>query len=333
LYLAAVAAGLGTSTKFPGVVLLVPVLLSSAVAFPVHNWARQFVRMGGLCLLAFAAYAITTPGTLLDPFKFIEDGRRITTVYATGHFGYSVTGPWRHAQLVLTYLAVDYFSPVGWLAVLLFAGVLVGAGFWWRADRRVAATLLSFPIVFLVFFCSKYLVMIVRNYLLIVPFLAPLLARAFGELAARVRVAWARPALWAALIGIAVFQAGWLVRAGESLRDIDDGLAAQQAVTYVAGHPEVHFRLSGRVRALAGQRGLILPGNVVEGGDADEVVFFARADGPPPRQWKTNDPWLTRAVFGPREVNFNWYSTWVGRDRVVVMTRAKAASTGVSLAR
>jgi hypothetical protein len=87
------------------------------------------------------------------------------------------------------------------------------------------------------------------------------------------------------------------------------------------------------VRALAGQRGLTLPGNVVEGGDADEVVFFARADGPPPRQWKTNDPWLTRAVFGPREVNFNWYSTWVGRDRVVVMTRAKAASTGVSLAR
>ena len=41
----------------------------------------------------------------------------------------------------------------------------------------------------------------------------------------------------------------------------------------------------------------------------------------------------TRAIFGPREVNFNWYSTWdSGRDRVVVMTSKKAKAASVDLA-
>ena len=37
-------------------------------------------------------------------------------------------------------------------------------------------------------------------------------------------------------------------------------------------------------------------------------------------------------MFGPREVNFNYYSTWRGSDRVVVMTIEKARAAGVWLA-
>jgi len=63
------------------------------------------------------------------------------------------------------------------------------------------------------------------------------------------------------------------------------------------------------------------------------VVFFARGDGPTPYVWKVNDRWLVEAVFGPRELNFNWYSTWSGHDRVVVMKIDKARSFGVALAK
>jgi len=75
-----------------------------------------------------------------------------------------------------------------------------------------------------------------------------------------------------------------------------------------------------------------MPPNVTDAGPAEGAVFFPIAEGPNPRRWTTNDPWLTEAVFGPREMNFNWYSPWQGNDRIVVMTVQKARAAGVALA-
>jgi hypothetical protein len=121
---------------------------------------------------------------------------------------------------------------------------------------------------------------------------------------------------------VAVAQAVFLIRAGESIRHPEPTVYVSQAIAYIADHPHQRFHVSGRVRALAAEQHLALPANV---GDApvDAFVFQPIAEGPSPWSWKTNDAWLTRAVFGPREVNFNWYSTWGGHDRIVVMTNEK----------
>jgi hypothetical protein len=37
-------------------------------------------------------------------------------------------------------------------------------------------------------------------------------------------------------------------------------------------------------------------------------------------------------VFGAWDINFNYYSTWWGSDRVVVMTREKARASAAPLA-
>ena len=78
VYGAAVAVGLGTGTKYPGVILLVPVLIAGLAALPRWAIGRQLSRAVLLCALAFAAYLVTTPGTLLEPFTFIYDYHRIT---------------------------------------------------------------------------------------------------------------------------------------------------------------------------------------------------------------------------------------------------------------
>jgi len=68
-------------------------------------------------------------------------------------------------------------------------------------------------------------------------------------------------------------------------------------------------------------------------GATPSYAFFGNAEGPGSWNFQTNDPWLTKAVFGPREMNFNWYAGWLGHDHLVVMDRAKARATGVPLAR
>jgi hypothetical protein len=86
------------------------------------------------------------------------------------------------------------------------------------------------------------------------------------------------------------------------------------------------------VRTPRASKGPALPANITDKPDADAVVFFAHADGPRASAGRRMIL-ATRAIFGPREVNFNWYSTWdSGRDRVVVMTSKKAKAASVDLA-
>jgi hypothetical protein len=331
LWAAAVAAGLGTGTKYPGVLLLLPVLLSSVLALPLRPLRPQLARAAALCAVAFVAYLVTTPATVFDPFAFIEQLNYISAPYKKGYYGYGVPTHLEHARLVIAYFALHFLSPYRWLSFLLFAFAVAGAALWLRRERAVPAVVLIFPVAFVGFFCSQYLTLMVRNYLLVAPFLGLFVARGIAEALARVPLAWGRRALGTALAVVLVAQAAWLVRAAEGIRHFDLSTYAREAVAHVAAHPGQRFRLSAMVRALAEQQHLSLPPNVTTG-PADAVVFFGDAEGPGVWQWKSNDPFMTEAVFGTREVNFDWYTSWQGHDRIVVMTTAKAARTGVPLA-
>ena len=332
LYMAALAAGLGTGTKYTGVFLLGAVLLASCLDISRGSLFGRVQRLGALCALAFGAYLITTPATLLDPFRFLTDTHSISTYYLHGHGGYTATSGWDHARIVLTFFSLAYFSPSQWLALPLFVAVVAGGALWARKDWRLATILVAFPLFFLVMFCGRYRTVIIRNYLLLAPFLSLLMARGIADLAHWLRRPWLKGTLQAGLLAVFIGQAYWLVAAGESIRHVDPSADARHALEYVAQHPSEHFRVSGQVRTLAKQQNLTLPANVVEGPAGSHVVFFGRAEGPNSWTWKTNDPWLTEAVFGPREIDFNWYSSWSGYDRVVVMTLEKARETGVVLA-
>jgi hypothetical protein len=331
LYAAAVAVGLSTGAKFPGVLLLVPVLATSVAMRPARGLGVHTARLVAISAVAFGAYLLTTPGTLVEPFRFVEDLQLLSKTYQGTHYGYTVTGPLQHLRVALSFLAFAFFSPYSPLAIALFAAALVGAAVWWRRDRHAVAVLLGFPVAYLLFFCGKYTIAVVRNFLLLAPFFAILAARGLGVVAERLGPRRALLGLAPVLGAVAVVNGVWLVRAGESIRTADPKSEVRDAVAWIGGHARTRVRISNRVRTLAREQGLALPANITAGPDADAVVFFPQAEGPTGGRWTTNDPWLTRAVFGPGEVDFNWYSTWGGRDRVVVMTDKKAKAAGVSL--
>jgi dolichyl-phosphate-mannose-protein mannosyltransferase len=331
LWAAAIAAGLAAGTKYQGALLVVPVMLSGVLRTPatLRQRAASVVAIGALSV---ASYLITTPGTVLDPIVFTEGLAKEVKHYTTWHGGYTITAGFPHLGLLLRYLAFDLFSPYAPVAMLFFAFALVGGALSWRENRRLAAFLIGFPVLYATFFCWRYSVFIVRNVLLLAPFLALLSARGLAEALQRLRWRAARLAL-AIMVGCALAaNAEWLISAGESIRHRDDGAAAMEAIAYVRNHSHIRFRISEKVAAMAAERGLTLPTNAVQA-NVNEVVFFAKTEGAPrPELWTVNDHWLTCAVFGPREINFNYYSNWAGSDRVVVMTLDKARAAQVPLA-
>jgi hypothetical protein len=326
LWGAAIAAGFAAGTKYQGVLLLAPVMLYAALGTP-PSWWQRVGRVVAVGALAFGSYLITTPGTVLDPIAFADGLKWIFGVYNGGHIGYTVTAGFPHFHILARYLALNLFSPYMPVAIAFFAFAIVGAVFCWRADRKLAALLIGFPILYVFFFCWRYNVFIARNFLLLAPFLGVLSAWGLAEALLRLRPIAARFALAIAIFCALAANGAWLISAGESIRHRDDRVAAADAVTYVRNHPRTRFRISPRVVQLAATRGVTLPSNSVET-NPDEVVFFAMSEGVPVASWIVNDPWFTRADFGSQEVNFNYYSTWQGSDRVVVMTKEKARAIG-----
>jgi 4-amino-4-deoxy-L-arabinose transferase-like glycosyltransferase len=332
LYGAAVATGLAIGTKFPVAPLLGVLLLVGASKLSPYRLREQLSRALILGCLAVGSYLVTTPATLLEPFKFLELAQYISTRYQHGHYGSTVgLGP-DHLYRVLLYFAVSYFSPYRVLSLLLAAGVVAGGFVWWRKSRAVALLLIGFPLLFLSFFCFHYAAFQARNYLLLAPSFALLLAGALGALVDALTHVTARALVWAALAGAAGANAVFLVSAAESIRhrsELDD---VRQALAYATARPETHFKLSNDIREIARRAQLTLPSNVTAR-KPDHVMFFAPSEGPLAWDWPANDPFAVERTFGPREVNLDWYPTWLGDRHILLMTLEEARHIGVPFVR
>lgn len=333
LYAASAAAGFAMGTKYPAVIVLFWVMVVSVMTLPLKAYWAQIRRLVSLGVIASVVYLVTTPGTLLEPFLFIHDTRMISSYYANNHHaGHTVTSALDHGRVVFNFLAFSLFSGHQWIAFPMFALTIFGAVIWLKRDRRFALFLVGFPALFLLMFCAKYRLMLARNYLFLLPALSLMMARGVGVLADWLPKPWLRWSGAAVLLGVLAVQVGWEIGASESIRHVDPDEQVRDAIAYVEKHADTQFRVSNQVRAKARAQHLEMPKNVVTGNAGTQVVFFGNAEGPGSWNFQTNDPWLTKAVFGPREMNFNWYAGWLGHDHLVVMDLLKARATGVPLA-
>ena len=180
LRLAAAAAGLACGTKYQGAILLLPVLIHTFVvaralfpARPVPAIAKELACIVGIFT---AVFLVITPGVILEPLPFWHSVRTIGHIYASGHGGYTVDSVAQHGYRLLVYLIAVLTSHWAILAGVLSICAAFGAVAMGKKEPLTSALLLCAPLLYVccVVFCR---VMIVRNYLLLAPFLAFFAAR------------------------------------------------------------------------------------------------------------------------------------------------------------
>jgi 4-amino-4-deoxy-L-arabinose transferase-like glycosyltransferase len=338
---AAVAAGLGFSTKYPGALLVLPVvaaayrngLPAAKSRGPAGSLLdrRGLLFVLGFTLLCLATYLITRPGPLLEYQKFTAYMAIEREHYRTVHYGYTVPAGPGHLGRMLVYPGSVLLSPYRPVAILFAVLALGGAVALWRRSPAAAAVYLAFPLLYVAYMATQR-VMIVRNLLVIAPFLAVLAARGAATLW---EVLPSRPwrRVWAAAVGIMVaFNVAWMVTSAASIRGRARGEDARRLAAYLASHPPERVLLSARVRAALAADGLAPPPNATPdpGAPVDALALYP-AEGRPVRDWPANRPNLTLTWFGPYEVNFNYYPTWEGEERIVLMRPGQARGMGIDL--
>jgi hypothetical protein len=305
----AVAAGLACSAKYTGGLLLVTVI---AACWFSRDRIRRVLEALPLFALGFIA---ATPGALLEPRKMLSGVLEQSQIYATGWGVYSVTPGVEAGSLLAQYLGLVLFSHTPLIAAFFAIAAIGGAIVIAREDRRAAVIVLVFPVLYLALFATRH-VMIVRNMLVMVPFLAALAAIGID-----LRTQLRRVVVGGGIAAMVIINLAWLWTAARSIRRPPAVYLAQLA-EYLDAYPDRRVALSRPVaEALRQFDGRERPVTDPRAPGVDRFVFFALES--PSIPFLPNRRDSVERWFGAHEVNFNYYPTWVTADRILIMEPRK----------
>jgi 4-amino-4-deoxy-L-arabinose transferase-like glycosyltransferase len=182
IILAALFAGLSTSTKYPGAVTLLPVLVAQVLAPATRGWERLGQRLG-LSVGAFmVGFLVGTPYAFLELNTFLSSLASVLGHYGTSQPGFEGGNTW------LWYLRQTLTSADAALAGLGLAGIV------WAAvkRRRGDLLLLSFVVPYYLLI-SLWQVRFERNLVPLLPVLMVLAGRVLVDAVSWLATRW--PAL------------------------------------------------------------------------------------------------------------------------------------------
>ena len=339
LIAATITAALGSGTKYPGGLLLLPVGLAAISCWSDRSLKTRSTRLIQLAVVFAAVSLAVTPALVFEPREVARAMLYEMYHYATGHGGHTVHRGLEHAGRMIAYLSTVLLSPHVAIAIPLFALAIVGVSHEVVRDRRRAALLFAFPFAYLLYFSIQGS-MVVRNLLAVAPFVAVGAARGAAVVARAIAARIQSPgwrhgasAAWIVVLGGAVcVNAAWLISSAESIVVRRTDRFVREAAEYVRGHPESRYLLSPRVALDVGRVAPSLANVTGAVADADAFVLYAREGMRRWQDWPASRRGLTSAWFGPREVNFDIYPNWWGDDRIVVLDKRRAGEIGLRIA-
>ena len=305
LYIAAVLAGCTISTKYTNVFIIFSLMAACLMLFP-NKTPRAVMHCLGVNITALAAFMATSPGIILERAKFWPTLLPVFRDYTMGHGGATVRAGLPHLLKSLLYLSTQFFSSIMIINIVFFALCILGCISWAYKKNKEMVVISLYLILYLIFVFS-HIVMLVRNLMVLFPFMAIFLARGIvlvhGKLPSRGRI----------FFSLFIFISIAVTLFGEA-RDAltidryasDPQYGPRMALEYIREDSKHLYYIHPNIRAdLMGQGRL--PENITEDPrGADFVIAY-----PPifPNDIE-NSPFVFKRWFGTREVNYRYYSTW-----------------------
>lgn len=326
LNFAAAAAALGCGAKYPGGLLLLPVL----AAIWLQNLrplsaVKKTIVVG---LIFVAVYLLTTPGTLVQPLKFCVSLRNEMKIYAQGWYGQSAPPGVIHLLRIVYYFANELFSANRALAAISFMLVPAGLVSLLRGKWRESVAFLIFPVIYALYFCTQR-AMIVRNYLVLVPFLSILAARGYFWLRSTFSNRWVQW-LSAAFVGfVLLFNFSWQVQASRSIINRHNTNAFLNSfIEHVQSDPKRLIAVSPLLEGILRKHNFSSKNFVSQrqygfSKPFDEYAsYYSETVLPRSWEWASNRPGTFAYIYGPKEVNLDYYVGWIGDDHIIVLSRS-----------
>lgn len=322
LWLSAVAGGLALGSKYPGGLLIIPLLCACWIASRGQELRQRVYQALKVTTIFFAVFILSTPGTILQTFWFIRSVGFQMHHYGTWHGGYTVsTG--QHARLILIYLATVAMSKYRLIATAISLLSITGAIVSWRELRWKSLPILGFAAMYAVYFSRQH-VMIVRNLMVLVPIIAIFGAVGWTWLVGKIRAVPLRVVANAAAVSAVIMSLSWQIQAAHGIanrRDIDHRANVARYLQTDMGRRSF---ITSRVAASYGNSASFeVPL------DKAEYVLFTNKEVSDWTRLSANVPGRYTMVSSIEECDFDYYPSWPGDERLIAVPKATAYELGV----
>lgn len=321
IYVSSVAVGLACSTKYPGGLLLVPLFMTVCSVHKMNeNTCRIFSDFFKVFVVFIITFLVITPGMLVEPLRFIHDVIfEIRHYSSAGHLGYTLTPGINYLIKLFNYLCFVVFSKYYSIAIAFFIMALIGIGVLIQNTQKGYIIFMSFPFLYILYFSSQC-VMIVRNFLIIIPFFAVFASIGIVFLFRKIRFRLGRILFTLFIAGLLTINTIWIVKAARSISLKDRTNYISHLIDYIDQHNDTLFYLTPSIAsAVLSEDGKKRHNISMKISDAIQIAVFYSSEVKDPNKWEANHWDYTIRSFGPYEVNFNYYPTWEGENRILLM--------------
>ena len=331
-YAPIVVAAIAATAKYQGAVFLLPAMMLLWLRpRPDRPLRQERLLAVAVPAGAFAAlFLLWNPAMVLEPRAFYTDVAFEITHYRTthGHFSgparpYDVENPWTFAPLLVRYLLLPMPSYAPLIAVAVDGLAVIGALRLVRTSRHLAALVLVPMGIAFLYYCTLH-VFIVRNFLFFLPVMAFLAALGVEQL-----LSWpaARrlplPAVGFALVSVAMaLSALHLHRSATTIPAAAEGTARELAAELQRRPGEIALSPGSRAMLAAHGHAPVAGPGVAEAQGLAVLQSEVNARHYWLRSWPSTG-WRTFRTLGPEDVDYSFYATWEGADRVILLTRGQ----------
>lgn len=330
LYLPAILAGIGTSIKYQGAVLLLPTLIHTILS----REPKRYLSVIKNILVFLMAFLMITPGAVIQSSEFIKDVLEENKHYRTTHGEYLgvqinyTSSPIEFLSYSLKYLFLTLpssFYGIGILISILFnIGVLQIV----RNKERSKAIFLLFPLLITLIYYSTLSIWVARNFLFLFPFVITISAVGISYLMKR--NSFKRIIILICLI-LATVGLFTTFKDSQTIVHRGDAQLVNLLKQTVENDPLTCYSASEKVLILLTQQGLSFRKEIPKSGETVLLLIDTElrsyAQDIQLKRWPAYGDAFFKTI-GSKEVDFNSYPYWFGDPRIILFKKEQLAYLG-----
>ena len=313
--LAAVTAGLALSTKLTAVFLFVPVLFAAVQSVDRVKTKIYVALVSGF--IFFTAFAVSTPGAILDPIKFFS---QIAFVRYSYTYAYSWTGISSYTYYTPNFISHIYeafywmififpSTNIGFATVLSLLSI-IGTYKLYNKNKYSFIYIFSFVIVY-AGFVGSYHLLIIRNWLVLTPLFVILMGVGFSALKEQLKSKIILRSVSSIAIVFITFNFYQEWRFAISILDKNTDKNIAELTKYLTEHNLNKFILSKKISSKEHFKSAGYHCTSAQELQTN-VPYFLVGEEHDQAKWVANRSNLIKRSFGSIAVNYNYYPTWLG---------------------
>ncbi len=311
--LSSLIAGFAMGTKYTAGIISINILFYILIGSGLKkaDIKKTVTELFLFVIIFLTGFIITTPGIILDNERLINDVLVQKNMYTDGHIGHTVNAGFSHFFKIAEYIIFELFSKSSVVSSIIF--IFSIAGFIWALMKKkwLLSGLMITMFIYIVYISSNK-VMIVRNLLYVFPYIAIFFSLGVYSFLIVIQNRKIKYFFTALILIPLVYSCTSVFSSSLTIKNKSEINSPIELSKYLEQNSDKHFVFSKKVLPLVSPKFK----NTRPSRESYLILYLKEY---PFYKYTANIRNQFVKVIGMEDININYYPTWGGDDRILIM--------------